>query len=94
MSEYDYNGKVARPQLSIRTRRPANKSSSFEFRSFLREAEVIELDLACYDKEYAYGPALGLPVLVLMVTTSILGPVLTEHFAPRLLKDVTRCRQP
>jgi Kef-type K+ transport system membrane component KefB len=26
-------------------------------------------------------------VLVLMVTTSILGPVLTEHFAPRLLKD-------
>jgi Kef-type K+ transport system membrane component KefB len=25
-------------------------------------------------------------VLVLMVTTSILGPVLTEHFAPRLLK--------
>jgi hypothetical protein len=28
-----------------------------------------------------------LVVLVLMVTTSILGPVLTEHFAPRLLKD-------
>jgi hypothetical protein len=26
-------------------------------------------------------------VLVLMVTTSILGPVLTEHFAPRLLKE-------
>ena len=26
-------------------------------------------------------------VLVLMVTISILGPVLTEHFAPRLLKD-------
>jgi Na+:H+ antiporter len=26
-------------------------------------------------------------VLVLMLTTSILGPVLTEHFAPRLLKD-------
>jgi Kef-type K+ transport system membrane component KefB len=26
-------------------------------------------------------------VLVLMVTTSILGPVLAEHFAPRLLKD-------
>ena len=26
-------------------------------------------------------------VLVLMVTTSVLGPVLTEHFAPRLLKD-------
>ena len=26
-------------------------------------------------------------VLVLMVTTSILGPILTEHFAPRLLKD-------
>jgi hypothetical protein len=26
-------------------------------------------------------------VLVLMVTTSILGPVLTEHFAPRLLKN-------
>jgi Na+:H+ antiporter len=25
-------------------------------------------------------------VLVLMVTTSILGPDLTEHFAPRLLK--------
>jgi hypothetical protein len=24
--------------------------------------------------------------LVLMLTTSILGPVLTEHFAPRLLK--------
>jgi hypothetical protein len=47
-----------------------------------------------YDKEDAYGPALGLPVLVLMVTTSILGPVLTEHFAPRLLKDVTRCRRP
>ena len=29
-------------------------------------------------------------VLVLMVTTSILGPVLTEHFAPRLLKGATR----
>jgi Kef-type K+ transport system membrane component KefB len=29
-------------------------------------------------------------VLVLVVTTSILGPVLTEHFAPRLLKDATR----
>lgn len=28
-------------------------------------------------------------VLVLMLTTSILGPVLTEHFAPRLLKDAT-----
>ena len=26
-------------------------------------------------------------VLVLMVTTSALGPVLTEHFAPRLLKE-------
>jgi hypothetical protein len=26
-------------------------------------------------------------ILVLMVTTSILGPVLTEHFAPRLLKE-------
>jgi Kef-type K+ transport system membrane component KefB len=26
-------------------------------------------------------------VLVLMVTTSIIGPVLTEHFAPRLLKE-------
>ena len=26
-------------------------------------------------------------VLVLLLTTSILGPVLTEHFAPRLLKD-------
>jgi Na+:H+ antiporter len=26
-------------------------------------------------------------VLVLMVTTSILGPVLTERFAPRLLKE-------
>ena len=26
-------------------------------------------------------------VLVLMLTTSILGPILTEHFAPRLLKD-------
>ena len=24
-------------------------------------------------------------VLVLMLTTSILGPVLTEHFAPRML---------
>ena len=29
-------------------------------------------------------------VLVLMVTTSILGPVLTEYFAHRLLKDATR----
>ena len=29
-------------------------------------------------------------VLLLMLTTSILGPVLTEHFAPRLLKDATR----
>jgi Kef-type K+ transport system membrane component KefB len=29
-------------------------------------------------------------VLVLMLTTSILGPVLTEYFAPRLLKDATR----
>jgi Kef-type K+ transport system membrane component KefB len=28
-------------------------------------------------------------VLVLVVTTSILGPVLTEHFAPRLLKNAT-----
>jgi hypothetical protein len=28
-------------------------------------------------------------VLVLMLTTSILGPVLTEHFAPYLLKDAT-----
>ncbi len=28
-------------------------------------------------------------VLVLLLTTSILGPVLTEHFAPRLLKDAT-----
>ena len=27
-------------------------------------------------------------VLVLMLTTSILGPVLTEHFAPRMLEDV------
>jgi Kef-type K+ transport system membrane component KefB len=27
-------------------------------------------------------------VLVLMLTTSILGPVLTEHFAPRMLPDV------
>ena len=26
-------------------------------------------------------------VLVLMVTSSVLGPVFTEHFAPRLLKD-------
>ena len=26
-------------------------------------------------------------VLVLVVTTSVLGPVLSEHFAPRLLKD-------
>jgi hypothetical protein len=26
-------------------------------------------------------------VLVLMVTTSILGPVLTERFAPRMLED-------
>jgi hypothetical protein len=26
-------------------------------------------------------------VLVLMLTTSIFGPVLTEYFAPRLLKD-------
>jgi Kef-type K+ transport system membrane component KefB len=26
-------------------------------------------------------------VLVLMLTTSILGPILTEHFAPRLFKD-------
>jgi Kef-type K+ transport system membrane component KefB len=26
-------------------------------------------------------------VLVLLLTTSILGPVLTEHFAPRLLKE-------
>ena len=29
-------------------------------------------------------------VLVLMLTTSILGSVLTEHFAPRLLKNATR----
>ena len=29
-------------------------------------------------------------VLVLVVTTSILGPVLAEHFAPRLLKEATR----
>jgi Kef-type K+ transport system membrane component KefB len=28
-------------------------------------------------------------VLLLMLTTSILGPVLTEQFAPRLLKDAT-----
>jgi hypothetical protein len=28
-------------------------------------------------------------VLVLMLTTSILGPVLTEYFAPRLLKEAT-----
>jgi Kef-type K+ transport system membrane component KefB len=28
-------------------------------------------------------------VLVLMLTTSILGPLLTEHFAPRLLKEMT-----
>jgi Kef-type K+ transport system membrane component KefB len=28
-------------------------------------------------------------VLVMMLTTSILGPVLTEHFAPRLLKNAT-----
>jgi hypothetical protein len=27
-------------------------------------------------------------VLVLVLTTSILGPVLTEHFAPRMLEDV------
>jgi hypothetical protein len=27
-------------------------------------------------------------VLVLMLNTSILGPVLTEHFAPRMLEDV------
>ena len=27
-------------------------------------------------------------VLVLMVTTSILGPVLTEHFTPRMLPDL------
>ena len=27
-------------------------------------------------------------VLVLMLTTSILGPVLTEHFAPRMLQDL------
>jgi hypothetical protein len=26
-------------------------------------------------------------VLVLMLSTSILGPILTEHFAPRLLED-------
>jgi hypothetical protein len=28
-------------------------------------------------------------VLVLMVTTSILGPVFTEHFAPRFLREAT-----
>ena len=33
-------------------------------------------------------------VLVLMLTTSILGPVLTEHFAPRLLKDATPMKPP
>jgi hypothetical protein len=27
-------------------------------------------------------------VLVLMLTTSILGPVLTEYFAPRMLSDL------
>jgi hypothetical protein len=28
-------------------------------------------------------------VLVLMLATSILGPVLTEHFAPRMLDETT-----
>ena len=31
-------------------------------------------------------------VLVLMVATSILGPVLTERFAPRMLEDDARKR--
>jgi len=29
-------------------------------------------------------------VLILMVSTSIAGPILTEHFAPRMLKESTR----
>jgi hypothetical protein len=29
-------------------------------------------------------------VLVLMLATSILGPVLTEHFAPRMLEEQER----
>jgi len=34
-------------------------------------------------------------VLVLMLTTSILGPVLTERFAPRLLEDeAAGCESP
>ena len=33
-------------------------------------------------------------VLLLMLTTSILGPVLTEQFAPRLLKDATPGMKP
>jgi Kef-type K+ transport system membrane component KefB len=33
-------------------------------------------------------------VLVLMLTTSILGPVLTERFAPRLLDEATVLRRP
>jgi hypothetical protein len=33
-------------------------------------------------------------VLVLMLTTSILGPVLTEHFAPRMLEDTAPAATP
>jgi Kef-type K+ transport system membrane component KefB len=33
-------------------------------------------------------------VLVLMLTTSILGPVLTEHFAPRLLEEAALAATP
>jgi hypothetical protein len=34
------------------------------------------------------------PVLVLMLATSILGPVLTERFAPRMLDDGLRHDRP
>jgi Na+:H+ antiporter len=29
-------------------------------------------------------------VLVLVITTAIVGPVLTQRFAPRILQDVTK----
>jgi hypothetical protein len=57
-----------------------------------QEAAILAATLVAFDTRNPAGQRLVdsrllNEVLVLMVTTSILGPVLTEHFAPRLLKD-------
>ena len=50
-------------------------------------ATLVAFDTRNPDSQRLIDTRLLNVVLVLMVTISILGPVLTEHFAPRLLKD-------